>query len=335
MGWLRSFFSSAPHSEDPRVIDIVEQAVAVVDPRLRALSDYQTRLLPAAQLAWEHVCTITRPMPEPVELARERWSIDPLLRAVFATPDEIDALLARSSEVKDWIAKPGSSPLQRINALLVMRRTEYKRLGVEHSGEQTMHDVQQTTVDFSEHRIVCLSDTLPHMRQLIKRSALNQLYLRALDEIQSILGSRQQLEQQRSVLQTRLRLLQGQGGTLDELLSGTVTAQAPELARKMEENAARLNENHATLDTLDDYLKVLVHTLEHAKDYLHATPLQLSLNTMNVMVDAASGNGSIIPLTDVTFERAVPLTICVAPVCFLPRFVEPAPVDLKHAERFL
>lgn len=330
MSWLSSLFSSAPPSGDPRVIDIVEQAIAVVDPRLRALPAYQARLLPAAQKAWEHVCSITRPMPAPVELQRERWSIDPLLRAVFATPDEIERLLSRSNETPASVAPGG-----RVCALLVTQRREYKHLGVEHNGDQTLHDVQQITVDFDEHRLVCPSASVPEMRQLIKRRALNQLYLRALDEIQHILASRQQLEQQRSVLQARLRMMQGQGGTLDELLRGGNGTQTPDLRQQLEANAAQLHDNHASLDTLDDYLQVLIHTLEHASDYLHATPIRLTLDTMNIIVDPASGKGNSVELTDVCFERAAPWRVCVAPVSYPLRQGSGSSGIVADAERYL
>lgn len=336
MSWFSALFSSKPISGDPRIIDIVEQAIAVVDPRLRALPDYKARLLPAAEKAWAHVCTITRHMPPPVDLARERWSIDPLLRAVFATPDEIDQLFARSSEVQRWCSAEASRNLQPVTALLVMLRKESRRLGVSNQGEQTLHDVQQVTVDFDEHRLVCPSVSVPEMRQLIKRRALNQLYLRALDQIQSVLTQRNQLEQQRSMLQTRLRLLQGQGGTLSEMLRGDSAGNTQELKRLLDANAAELDTNHATLDTLDDYLKVVVHTLEHAEEYLRSIPVELRLDTMNVIVEDGDGaQGSPIRLTDVTFERASPYTVCVAPVVFKPLDGAPVQADLKNAERFL
>lgn len=336
MSWFSALFSSKPISGDPRLSDIVEQAVAVVDPRLKALPNYQARLLPAAEKAWAHVCTITRNMPAPVDLARERWSIDPLLRAVFATPDEIDQLFARSSEVQRWCAEPGARAMAPVTALLVMLRTETRRLGVSNNGDQALHDVQQVTVDFDEHRLVCPSTSIPEMRQLIKRRALNQLYLRALDQIQGILAQRNQLEQQRSMLQTRLRLLQGQGGTLSEMLSGDSAGNTQELKRQLDANAQELNDNHATLDTLDDYLDVLAHTLEHAEEYVRSLPVELCLDTMNVMVEGeCAASATPIRLTDVTFERASPYTVCVAPVTFRPLDGEPVKADLKNAERYL
>lgn len=336
MSWLSALFSSAQESGDPRIADIVEHAINVVDPRLKALSDYQQRLLPAAEVAWKHVCTITRNMPQPVELARERWSIDPLLRAAFATPDEIDQLFARSEDIREWVNRPGHNPPQRLNALLVMQRREIRRLGVQHRDEQTLHDVQQIVIDFDEHRLACPAATLPEMRQLIKRRALNQLYLRALDEIQTILGSREKLERQRNMLQTRLRLLQGNGGTLDEALRGEGSLRLPELRQQLEANARELDDNHASLDTLDDYLSVLQHTLEHASDYIQSTPVQLRLNTMNVQQDGDDSAASI-ALTDVTFARATPWTVCVTPISFSLAQLDTAPpaMDLSQAERYL
>lgn len=337
MSWLSALFSSAGETGDPRLIDIVEQSVNVVDPRLKALADYQQRLLPAAEAAWKHVCTITRNMPAPVDLTRERWSIDPMLRAVFATPDEIDQLLARSSELHDWANRPGQVAPPRLNALLVMQRREIKRLGVRHEGGAALHDVQQIVVDFDEHRLACPAATMPDMRQLIKRRALNQLYLRALDEIQTILGTREQLERQRTMLQTRLRLLQGNGGTLDETLRGEAGPRLPELRQQLDDNARELETNHATLDTLDDYLQVVEHTLANASDYIRSSPVHLHLDTMNVMVDEQDSGGNTVDLTDVTFQRATPWTVCVTPVSVAVSQLQPRQglVDLSHAERYL
>lgn len=334
MNWFQTLFSSAHEVSDPRIDQVIEQAINVVDPRLRALPAYRQRLRPAAQAAWQHVCTMTRNMPEPLLVSRERWSTDPMLRAIFATPDEIDTLFSTSADLRAWSSSLAARQSGWVTALLVVEREEHKRLGVSHDGDNAVHDVQQISVDFHDHRIVCPSTSMQELRQHVKQRTLNELYLRALDDIHAIQVERERLEQQRQMLQTRLRLVQGQGATLDQMLKGQSVSLTPDLKRRLEQNGALLNRNRSSLESLDDYLNLLVATLRHADHCLQTKTVSLTLDTMNIIAGAEQG-GSTITLTDVSVLRAEPYTISVVPVCYEMHHLLADVCDLDQAERFL
>lgn len=336
MTWFTELFTSNSPPADPQIIDIVEQAINVVDPRLRAVDNYQKLLLPAAQKAWEHVCNITRHMPEPVLVTANAWSSTPLIRALFATPQDINAIFSQSEELQE-IANTVQGKLHpELTGLLVVQRQEFTRLGVATEGDTVRHDVPQKTISFKDHRVVGPVANPSNLRREIKRRALHQIFLTALDKIQAILAERQHLEDQRSMLQNRLRLLQQQRGELSDMLQSIKAPPAPpELAAQLADNVAILMKNRASLDTLDDYLHLLADTLTHSADVVHANRISLTLNSMNILETAGTENTATIELTDVTIERATPFTISVVPVLYNISQLEQPHCNLENAEKFL
>lgn len=338
MSWFTTLFSSdKPPVADPQIIDIVEQAINVVDPRIRAVDNYQKILLPAAQKAWEHVCNITRHMPEPTVVAAEQWANTPILRALFATPSDINAILSQSQELQDWSGTLDGKLHPTPTALLVVQRQEITRLGVVTEGDSVRHDVPQKTISFKEHRVVCPVVTPSGLRREIKRRALHQIFLRALDSIQAILAERQQLEEQRNMLQNRLRLLQQQRGELSDLLQSfnPTTPPPAELAAQLAENVDVLMKNRASLDTLDDYLHLLADTLNQSSDVLIGNRVSLNINSMNIIEPSGTANTNPIELTDVTIKRANSFTITVVPIIYDVRQLEQPHCNLENAERYL
>ncbi len=280
-----------PH--DPRLRQMVERVVAM-HSRLRLAPRCEARLAAAMAPALSHIGELVAGVPRAHQASTAAWSTDPYVRAYFAAPDDINHVLARSRALHDFFdANPGASTAY---AVMGMTMNERNTLGVARVGEQTRSDVPQTTLGFSDHLIRLCGVDEDGLREEVTQRMIDQIAIEGLAKVAADTSLREDLEQERALLATRLRLLERQGAGL----RGMVGADEPggagdpgELARvraEAEENERRLQALGPRSEVLSRQLDTLCSAFGNAGELLQVSSLTRRIDRMNVVVQHGVGD---------------------------------------------
>lgn len=294
MGIL-DWFKNRPAQFDPdslsseMTVRAIEKAVALTNPRLKLVRSYQECLAPAVDISIGHIRDLVLALPPPIEVSLAGWSADPALRAFFVSASDISSTVGRSNGLRTLFGK--FPALQEACFVLRMVYGEQRVLGMALQGEVLQREVMQTVVGFSQHQARICGPEEPEVRRLLGAQAYEYLVAQALSELGEERSERRELESNRALLRSRLRLLQQQGPGL-----GSVFGSAPASAGEQLKLEAELLENERQMDALgssttllESELETLREVLEHPQRYLCVEQKRLRLSTMNVVVDETSG----------------------------------------------
>ena len=256
-GFAARLFGAAPPAAavaDAELVRMgVEAVVGTVDPRLRAGSGYTARLEPGIACTIAHLRTLAQLLPAPVLLTRSAWADDPLLNALFATPDDVPAALGRSQELRAFFGAPQNAALAEAHAVLAAVKTEREVFAPAIVDGMLRQDVAQTTVSFSRHALVCAAADAAACRSELGVRILRRLAALALQRITALEDLAIELDQRKAVLGAKLRLLHLRQNGLEQVArdESDLNARIAELERELR-------------TTVDDYLeaKVSARTLE-------------------------------------------------------------------------
>jgi hypothetical protein len=338
------FFSSLFRSStagaglDEALVDrAIERAVAGTDPRLRGFSGYRKRLRGPVVRAAEHVIELVDGLAPPIELSTAAYGADPRLKAFFASPQRLSDVVGGFSALRNYLRDHSAGPLpDEVFGLLSLEWEERKTLGMDLQGDRVRRDVAQVVVNFLHHRFVCPMDTEADARWELKKRGYDFLLERALERIRDVRGQRAELQQQRTLLNRKLKSLQAGDWGLGPVLGqeGEVQTDLPSLEAEIE----RVDEGLQTLggdeQTLGSSLELLAETLSEAPEWLAVRPLELYIDQMGVKVDPAKAAPSqVLHLTELHSRTGARR---IAFMARIPRRGLPQRADfLTEAQRYL
>ncbi|WP_218122826.1 hypothetical protein [Propionivibrio dicarboxylicus] len=253
------------------------------------------------RLTADYLRTRILALPPAIDVSEAQWSSTPVLRAFFASASEVPAALGRSHNLRTFFARfPDVS-----EAFIVFGMT-YQEQHVEGAllqGDVLQRDIAQRVVDFSSPNVRICGHSETEVKHLLGNQSFEYLVAQAMREISELRSERQELEESRSLIRARLRMLQMQGPGL-----GSVFATAPAgggaqqvLESQLLDNERQLSElgdSQAILETELDYLCKVLGTPER---YIRFEPTHLRLSTLNVILDASRTEMA----SDVEFTMAV------------------------------
>lgn len=278
----------------------IDKAVTLTNPRLKLVRAYQERLAPAVAHSIDYLRETVRGLPPAIDASAARWSADPLLRAVFVAAADLPATIARSPNVRTLFDKYPA--LGEVHLVLAMRLNEQRVLGMALGGNGVQREVVQTVIGFSGHQARICGQGEREVRRLLAVQAYEYLVAQALAQIGAERCERRGLEDSQALIRSRLRLLQQQGPGL-----GSVFGAAPATSGEQIKLEAQLIENERQLEAigspqsaLEAELETLREVLENPQRYIRVEQKTVRLDTLNVVVDAASGEDG----ADVGFSLA-------------------------------
>jgi hypothetical protein len=147
--------------------------------------------------------------------------------------------------------------------------------------------VRQTTVGFVDHRIVLPSATEQELRERLVLRGFRLLVAYALEELNERQNRIAVMEEQRLILQSRLRVARARSAGLEELGAADAEQRArPEkLAQELEQLESELKAQRDGFDSLDDYLELVRVILEQPERHLNMRPRSLFLSRMNLLLE--------------------------------------------------
>lgn len=146
----------------------VETIVDGTDKRLRSLFGYQKRLREGARALLDYVESLVQRLPPPLLVSRRNLVMDPMVRKLIRTPQQLHSLFGTNSEIRQFFLDPGNNGRDEVFALMFFIYQQQQRFGAEMRGEIIMHDVQQTLVSFVAPEVVAPRASEPEIRSATK-----------------------------------------------------------------------------------------------------------------------------------------------------------------------
>ena len=262
---LSSLFAPVERSDeriDATLLErTIERAVDASDPRLRALPGYRKRLRTPVEAALRHTIALVERLPEPVEISRQAYRVDPRLRAFFVSPEHMQTTIGRCAAVSEYLRAATPPEGSAIYGLLSMSCNEKNILGMDLRGDTLQRDVAQVAVNFSDHRYLGPSGDETETRRELMRRGFDFLIEKALESIIATRSKQAELDQQRQLLQRKLRAMEAGNWGLEAAFAPSEAGGGADLVALEAEIQAVENE----LLTLGSKPHALEHSLEHIR----------------------------------------------------------------------
>ncbi len=290
---------------DEKLYSTIEKVVNIADPAIRRASRYRKKLCRPVQTAQDYCSSMIESVPGPVRLDRNNYFNDPRVKALFASPEQMEELLRYSPEI-NILRKNGYSG--EAVALLTMTKHEQTVLGHQKVGELIMRDVAQHTVDFTDHSIIAPSANVGSAKVGIVERGVEVLATVAMERITNLRNTISELRQKRDYLSGVIKIKQGRSriqtsfSLPDPILTEEVKKAKDTLASVEDE----LQEALKDLSYPEDSLRYLIEIIQDPSRLLAVHPHSIFLNWMNVLVDKQSDiKGNEIVLAEFTLMEEI------------------------------
>jgi hypothetical protein len=280
--------------------------------------------------ALDHVVALVDSLPPVLELTTRGLGTDPETTAYFVSLEHLHEILERDATLNQWLGSEGAAA-DDIVVLLLMTLAERKVLGLALEGETLRHDVAQTTVSFSRHRLVDPARAEDETRRLLKRRAFDHLLTLALAGIGEVLADRRELERERDLLRRKRAALAAGRWGFDE--SEERPPDARTLERQLEDIESQLGTLGAGPGLLTAHLGRLIDVLTQAEHQLWAERTSLIMDRMGVKQSMAT---AVAPELNLTVLHNASGQVLIARLVRIGPDVRPQRRDLlREAERYL
>ncbi len=284
------------------VLAAIERIVDGVDPRLRVVRNYKRKLRKAVERSLRHIDEeVVTKIPEPVPVNRKSFGADPRVRAFFASAEELQQIFSLNKTLREFFNRPENHSLTESYALLAMKREEKNFLGAELRGDMVIRDVAQVAVNFSGHFVVAPAATEAGTKQVLKDLAFNDLIASSLEKITAHRFQKRKLEEQRHLLQMKMRALQVPSRSLKSQLEAPYGNDTIEVAQQqLAEIDQKLEKSLVDFGTLDAHLAQVKEVFKHPENYLQLDEISMRLSRMGIKIAEDSGmHGADITLKEV------------------------------------
>lgn len=306
MGLLSRLFGHdrAAGAGDQQLTEALERAARLVEPRLKQSRGFPADYRRAVAGALDQARHIAQAVPGPVELSAAGHAGDPLVHALFASPEHMREVLRKSEALHDYAATAGRGAF---HALLGARRLEKTALGMEAQGDAVRRDVMQRVVYFTDHGLSCLAPDEAGTREKLLWALFDRFMARVAVGVQRLRDERARLEGEKDLAVARLR--------------GAAPETRAALQNELGALLGRLAEAGDSLDPRH-MAEIFDTVLSHPQDCLYLQEHSLLLDRMGV-VQRNTGDPAARPVhfADLIERYEAPRTVV------LVRCPEPVPAD--------
>ena len=315
--------------------ELIEAIVEAVEPRVRLCSGYRDKLAEGVRITIAHLRELGRFPLAPIVVGRSAWAVDSYVRAFFGNAADVTECIARSHDVRRFFEEhPDCSEAY---ALLGMKRAERQVLAPRMEGGVMRQDVAQTTVSFSEHRLLAPAADEALTRLDVGRRIVQRLAQLVLARIVAVDQRAKDLHLHQAYLVMKRRMLQHGRDGMQVLVSdpASIELQIADVNRALKETTESYREAKSSLSMLDGYIGHINAVLAHPEQQVGMERVHMRVNLLGVKVDAPTSDEPTneLELTDLFIGEGLRATIALVRI---PR-EELAPKEdlLAQAERFL
>jgi hypothetical protein len=284
--WLRdTWHHYQEHKAQEKILRrITEQVVEVADPYIRQAKRYHSVLRDPITESMNYCTSIVDALPGPVELSRKGYHANPLVKSLFASPDELEEVVRISPEVKAFKDKGLEG---EVTALLTMVSQEKTIFGHQQKGDLIMRDVAQRAVSFHDHRVVSIDTDISRTKNKIMHRGLEVLATVTMENITTLRQRRAELREKRAYLKGVRKILGGKNHMM-EMFASPDPGQRGEYrkaVRKLAEVNQELDKVKEQIATPEHSLGYLGDIMNHPGDSLKMRSQFFHLNWKGVRVD--------------------------------------------------
>ena len=301
MGSLWQRLQPQATAADP-VVQAMNQVVQIADPAIRQARGYRRVLASPVAGSMQYFASLLATLPGPVVLDRGRYYDDPTVKALFASPDELDEVVRFNPEI-NRLRQQGLSG--EVVAMMTMVQQERTIFGHKQEGDLLLRDVQQQAVSFTDHRIVAPSADLQTTREGIVNRGLEVLATVAMERITTLRANKAECQGKKEYLQGMVKILGGRSHRHE--IFAAPSPQHREKLRKVEQLLAEVDQEleklREKIGLPEQSLAYLEEVLQEPASMLAAHRQHLRLDWKGVRVDDEPGNeGNDITLAEFSME---------------------------------
>lgn len=294
--------AAAARAQNAHLADAIERMVQNSDPGIRSVRGYRQQLrLPVAN-SLAYIERLVALVPGPVDLAPDRWDKSGLARALFTDPVEAAGLIQDSSELKAFFS--ARSQAREAVAILTATREERTIFATAQEGDIVRRDVPQVSVEFRDLRIVAPAATEAEARRELEARTLQLLAAGSLRHMLERRSLREELAEQRRILEIKLKILRTRADALECTLASD--CDPPEPAEPGADLLADIDRQLAALApesmSADAHLEYLAEVLNHPAEVMEARAFSLNLNWMGVKSQEPTPGSAPITLAELEIK---------------------------------
>jgi len=158
-----------------RTLAVLRRGVDRVDPRLVHACRYPDPYVPAVSQALAYVETLVAAIPGLLQINREAFLHQPLVRALFAAPDEIASALCRSPEARDYAEAHGGH-CHAMCALLTAEHTVRNDFGPGEVEGFLVRDLPRQIWNFDHYALLCPGESESAVRAALVIRLMDGLF---------------------------------------------------------------------------------------------------------------------------------------------------------------
>lgn len=302
--WLGSVWQQLQPraTADDHVVQATDRVVEIADPVIRQAKRYRQVLADPIAGSIKYFHSLSQTVPGPIVLDPKRYYDDPTVKALFASPGELDEVLRFNPEINK-LRKQGQ--VGEKVAMMTMLQEERTIFGHKQDGEMIVRDARLQAVSFSDHRIVAPSADLDTTRYGIVNRGLEVLATVAMERITTLRANKAELQGKKEYLQGMVKIMGGRSHR-QELFAAPTVHNREEL-RKVEQKLAEVEQELEVLRQQialpEQSLAYLEEIMRQPETMLKARQQTLRLNWMGVRVDDEPGSeGNDITLAEFAVE---------------------------------
>ncbi len=265
---------------DPATHQALERIAEQVDPLLKTVADFEKRLAAPAHHAIGYCEGFSNGVPGPIAVDRAAFGTDPLVHALFATPDDIHRMLGHSQSIRDYLADPASLLHDNLYFVLAARRQEKTQLGLGLNGSVIQNDVPQTLLYFCDHAAVFPAPSLDALKQRVRQEALDSLLNSFRAHVDTLRAEREELRTEATAARGHLTLLRQCSACGEDV--AVQTRRLEELDTRLREDANALQPDHL-VDALANFLLIPERSLS-------LEPVHITVDRVGVVQEPAAAS---------------------------------------------
>ena len=286
---------------DP-IVQATDLVVQIADPVIRQAKRYRQVLADPIAGSMRYFQSLLETIPGPVILDRSRYYDDPTVKALFASPDELDEVLRFNPEINKLRQQGLTGEMVAMMTMLQQERTIF---GHKQEGELLVRDVRQQAVSFTDHRIVAPAADFGATKTGIVNRGLEVLATVAMERITTLRANKAELQGKKEYLQAMIKILGGRSHR-QELFAVPTAHNRGELQKARQ----ALAEVEQELETLrqrialpEQSLEYLEEVMRQPEEMLVVQRQNLRLNWKGVRVDdEPDSEGNDIALAEFSME---------------------------------
>ncbi len=292
----------ADRAYDPLLAEAIERAAYLVEPRLKQARGYPADFRQALAGALQQARHIAQTVPGPVDLSAASQIADPLVHALFASPEHLREVLRKSEVMRDYAAAAGRG---EFHALLSLQRLEKTVLGMEMQGDTVRRDVIQRVVYFTDHELCCPAPDEAGARQKLLWTLFDRFMARVAVGVQRLRDEHARLESEKDLAVARLRNAKGAERAAHQVELDALLGQLAEIGESLD---------------VKQLAEIFNAVLSHPRDCLTLETHALTLDRMGVIQPGPDTPGAAtLHFTDLVERYESPRTVV------LVRCTEPLP----------